>query len=258
MYTNTFEAGLPATGAAERWITNGNPAGANYVVTSEAARVGNAALAVSLNRLTDTVSYRSEWRLRDHDATGNADSPNAEWGAVHGIGFSIYLPDDWEHDPDAAATFCQMHAAGPTPGLPPIQIQVNPDGHWRVDARGAAAPLGADPDVSQTWVLHPAVAGRWHDWAIRYVFDGAGTAGALDVWYNRTHLVAYAGKLGYEEEDAPYTKFGIYVPGWDSGGSIDFMRVLFDQIVVGKGAEVSLRALSPATDYYGQPRVALL
>jgi len=175
--------------------------------------------------------HRNELRLRPWSTTGW--DGRTRLGREYWAGFSIYLPDGSDADPEWVAGsalgrhFEILHQWHDTPDAgvdqsrnPPLNIKINnPNGaggalsrgHWVVQTLSQSAAAGTLQYDSNVAIDCGAIAtGEWTDFVVRYRPHYT-TAGILQVWINDVLVVSRIGiPNAYNDTFGPYACLGIY------------------------------------------------
>lgn len=179
--------------------------------------------------------HRNELRLRPWSVAngGTGWDGRTRLGREYWAGFSIYLPDGSDADPEWVAGSAlgrhfeilhQWHDT-PDPGVdqsrnPPLNIKINnPNGaggalsrgHWVVQTLSQSAAAGTLQYDSNVAIDCGAITtGEWTDFVVRYRPHYT-TAGILQVWINGTLVVSRIGiPNAYNDTFGPYACLGLY------------------------------------------------
>ncbi|MFV8819479.1 polysaccharide lyase [Haliea sp. E17] len=205
-------------------------------VTSEIARHGQYSLKSSINRLISPNSFRTE--LTKPGFPGNFQYRTNYW-----IGFSTYLPEDWEV-PHRFELIAQIHAA-PDPGerqRSPVLGIYTGSGRWKIQSRWEKGR--AD------WILDQRIiddVGRWVDWVIRYRPSWQDD-GIMEVWKDGIKVASYLGPNTYEDNVGPYLKIGLYLNWRDRSccqGTSPLKYIYHDELRIGIGPEFTYQDVAP-------------
>ena len=172
----------------------------------------------------------------------------------------IYVPADWEIDPDSRSDIVmQWHAI---PGnwratFPNAAIAVG-GSHWELRRSFGAAQTGPE---RRSLTLAPLMTGRWVKWTVHVRWSPAGD-GLFRVWMDDRLVAEETGPNVYTTIGVaytPYFKTGIYRPAWKPNPNADdntpptasplHRRLIYvTDICIGQGAPDELPATSPPLD----------
>lgn len=171
--------------------------------------------------------HRNELRLRPWATTGW--DGRTRLGREYWCGFSIYLPDGSDADPEwvpgstLSRHFEIIHQWHDTPDAgidqsrnPPLNIKINNPGtgvgRWVVQtlSQSAATGLLGQYDSNTSIDCGAFVTGEWTDFVIRYRPHYT-NAGILQVWLNDTLVVSRIGiPNAFNDTFGPYACLGLY------------------------------------------------
>ncbi|MGW7579410.1 polysaccharide lyase [Streptomyces sp. NBC_00400] len=144
-------------------------------------------------------------------------------GSENWYGFSIYLPANWQADPQSSI-LAQWHAVlidpGKTPGNgdggPPVSLSVS-GGHWRMKINwNTQSGISKGPGSGHKTIdLGAITPGKWTDFVLHAKWSNT-AAGLAQLWKGGRQVVNYSGPTDYKAQVGPYFKLGIYHPGWKS------------------------------------------
>ena len=171
--------------------------------------------------------YRSEFALQRSIQDSLIDWKTHVGSSVRWFGFANRLPDNYTADcahPEQGPSL-QIHGGGGTAALkgqhPVLNLQVDATGCCSSEQNATcprwAVSVQAEPnrDYDRRFDLGAVVPGRWEDWVVRAVFSPNATRGSLAVWRNGRELVPETTlATAYDDDVAPYLKFGVYKGGW--------------------------------------------
>jgi hypothetical protein len=225
-------------------------------ITNERSRSGNNSLCCLLNRNSSRTSYRTE-----------VTTPKnlLKFTETHWIGFSVYVPDDWEKS-DTWEVIWQLHDHPLVWGQkldfsPILGIRIGPNSDkWLIIQDYVQTPEGTQhsSDLRRGFsdTFGTVARGQWTDFVIEYCPDwrnlNNGGTGVTSIWLNGDQIVDYHGPNAVNQANSPYIKFGAYKSGWRDGGRDDSVveRVYhFDEFRVSRGNQGSYELVAPG----GQP-----
>lgn len=134
-------------------------------------------------------------------------------------GFSIYLPSDWQVDPQSNI-LAQWHALigqkkTETDNIkdnPPLSIAVV-GSRWIVKMHWSSNSNSAAGGGNKGFDLGPIHTGVWVDYVVHAKWSYA-PDGIVQIWQNGKQLVDHQGPNEYNNRVGPYFKIGIYHPEW--------------------------------------------
>lgn len=151
--------------------------------------------------------------------------PPVPMGSEYWYGFSIYLPPDWQVDPQGNI-LAQWHAIidqtkttktkGDSKGFPPVSLAVENGNwvlkiHWNTQGDASSGPGYG----SRTIKLGDIKTGVWTDFVMHAKWSH-GSDGLVQLWQGGQQVVNYTGPDEYNDKQGPYFKIGIYHPDWKS------------------------------------------
>ena len=173
------------------------------MLQSDVVRVGTQACRFEL-RPGDYISQGRRAELRD--------PLNAPLEATIWYGFATYIPGDYPVGEDVGCVLAQWHdqaVLGDPSGKPPIALRYR---NGALKVTGAYGKFASpDPDRRYEFARVPDLArGVWHDFVFRVFWSQRGFS-EIEAWLDSAPLVAWEGKLAYENEaEGPYFKIGVY------------------------------------------------
>lgn len=182
-------------------------------VSAAARRAGRKSLRVHLDYDgPDGAEFRSE--ISDHSGP----SAPLVLGRPYWIGFSIYVPSDWQADPADwdNQVMWQTHTSASAPS------NTSPGTALRIRNHQWVASLKYDLDdgagvQTRSKSLAPVVPGTWNDFVVQVRYD-VGSTGILKVWKDQragdAPLWDYRGPTTSVGDTGGYNKFGLYHTGW--------------------------------------------
>ncbi|MGF7075528.1 polysaccharide lyase [Mucilaginibacter sp. R-33] len=221
-------------------------AGNSVEVTSEQSRFrGGRSLKLSL--------AKADWSRQSNRRTEIMNTRFKEFtmGRDWWVGFSEYIPNDWENDLKGNQdVIWQFHGAvnGPGGGSPPLAAYVEGDS-LRVVLRTGDVPSAYGK--SNYLARFSVPKGEWSDWVIKVNFDYEN--GSVKIWRNGKVLVDYHGSTMYKwinqvNEKGPYLKLGIYKPGWAELPTVATKRVIYLDAITVAGSNGSYDKVKPGND----------
>jgi hypothetical protein len=205
--------------------------GNSPVVTSEQSRAGKKSFRMYLNRKLSSAAYRTEaWPT---GRTNWGHDVNLQWRKTYWIGFSIYIPANWQDDSTTEEVLFQVHNYPDdwaNSYTPPVCIRIQPnDPGWYLRILYKTTPeySGGDKDIKSAIgrSVGPRKVGGWTDWVIEYrpdwrpVADGGN--GVTRFWMNGQKVLDYVGPNAYNDTLGPYLQFGLYKSGWRDANFAD-------------------------------------
>jgi hypothetical protein len=192
-------------GEMKGWRVAGN----SPAVTHDVARRGRYALKTSLDRHTDSCSYRTE-----------VSGPEADIGKEYWYGFSIFLPDDYIPDKIweiVAQWNCIPDYDVGEKWRNPVMALSTTAGRWswvtRWDAkRNTFASGKREYGGEREYDLGLYQRNLWTDWVV-HVKWSYGPDGILQVWKNGEKVIDQTGPNAFNDAHGPIFKMGIY-KGW--------------------------------------------
>lgn len=226
----TFESG----GLAPLVPVDGNDD--QVEVVAGAARAGRRAASVEITK--DSPGWSSELRA------GGAGGPHRD--RERWIGFSTYLPPDWDTRYESGGEVSLFDVDQPRDGCddyrPSAVTLVMWGGRLRWVVRWNDEPCTRGGDVlggaTQLVELTP-VRGRWVDWVVHLRWS-YGTDGMVELWQDGKKLADYRGPVGHNDQGEAYVEVGIVhhsgdADTWPAG--LTRRVALFDDVrVAGAGA----------------------
>lgn len=213
------------------WGLQGNDS--SIAVTSQISRSGKKSLKISFTKSQWFRNSRTNNRRAEilSDELKGMDLGKDWW-----VGFSEYIPADWEDDLKRNSDIVwQFHGApsGPGGASPPLAAYVE-QGIMTIVTRVGRRPskLGDGETLAQ----FPIPKGKWTDWVIKVNFDY--DKGSVKIWKDGNVVVDYNGPNIYQwtqqkNEEGPYMKFGVYKPSWREYPTVATKRELFiDDITI--------------------------
>ena len=242
VHTNTVRSGVRQNLIHEDLFDGGTLDLTRYYGSGNTPYVGtfedNGAMVVSLDRATDTTSYRTEvvsdgWA----GTTGFTDSVSAEIGATTWYGLSIYIPSDFILDTVSGGygtgeIITQWHGqpdvgAGENYRNPNVALAIVGNQYKlsiKADTKEITPPNGTANRYTRTFefdfgdVTADSI-GKWTNWVWRIKW-GYDNTGELDLYKDGVIVHTETG-LGncYNDPQGPYMKFGLYKFPWKDNSS---------------------------------------
>lgn len=208
------------------WAPSGN---ATASIVNSPVRGGNYAAQLSLDRLHDKVSRRTELTLI---------KPKFEIGKEYWIGFSNYLPvleDSGKRGEFFAFQIHKRPDAADASGKQPLTLTANPTS-WRVNVHfDANATTAVRGDSLRRFAAGDIDYGQWTDWVIHIHLSYA-SDGSLEVWKDGNKIVSYLGPNCYNDKLGPFMKIGVYNSSWvsrEGATAADQRTIYYDKVSVG-------------------------
>jgi len=199
--------------------------GNSPVISTEQSRAGRKSFRMYLNRKTSTASaYRTEAWVYGRTNWGQGEC--LQWRKTYWIGFSIYIPRDWQAGTTTEEVLFQIHNYPDdwaNAYTPPVCIRIQPnDPGWYLRVLYKTSPeySGGQVDVKSAVgkSVGPRKVGGWTDWVIEYRPDwrplADGGVGVTRFWMDGNKVLDYAGPNTYNDTNGPYPCFGLYKSGW--------------------------------------------
>ncbi|HEX2972956.1 MAG TPA: polysaccharide lyase, partial [Tepidisphaeraceae bacterium] len=174
------------------------------------------------------------------------------------FGWSLYIPKDWESDPQSPENVTQWHELpdteiGETWRSPPLALAVKGEQfnfHVRWDSR--AKTPGNNPEGTENLPAGGIERGQWTDWVLHIRWSFEKDDGLIEVWKNGQKIITRKGPNGYNDRRETYFKAGVYKWEWKSNprNSITSRRVIYvDEVRFGdKDASYEEVAPRPANN----------
>jgi hypothetical protein len=159
-------------------------------------------------------------------------------GREYWIGFSLYLPADWQPDFKSREVIFQLHGngGGGQYGIPPLALTV--DGNewfW-----GISSSQDPTPDEADEYGRTPLIKGEWVDFVIHAKFSNRNDGyGLYEFWRNGEMLFTRNGPNCYDDEKKIRgPQMGIYKWDWSQSGEYEVSdrTIYLDEISVGDAA----------------------
>ena len=235
------------------------------LITSTHARSGSRSLRIYLNRLTSTTNFRSQFNpIGAAKADGHEIS--MQFGKTYWIGFSLYIPSDWEANSTLGELLWQIHdrpldysyAKQPiVAGYVDAIGRYGEVNNWNIVVRYVLENEEVDPvgtvrtsfrDNAQS-VLDDV--GKWTDWVIEYRPDwrplSEGGIGVTRIWRDGLKVVDYIGPNAYNQVRGPYLSLGCYKWDWkrDYADSVTERTYYYDELRVSRPDVGSYELVAP-------------
>jgi hypothetical protein len=154
-------------------------------------------------------------------------------GKEYWLGFSVYLPKDWQTDNKSKEVVFQLHgnSGGGQYGIPPLALTIDgTDWYW-----GISSDQDSTPDTHEEYGRTPLIKGEWVDFVIhaKFSYENDGY-GLYEFWRNGDTLFTREGPNCYwATVRGPQT--GIYKWDWSQSGVYDVSdRTMYlDEVTVG-------------------------
>lgn len=203
----------------------------NLVQAPKPVRSGRYAAEFLLDRNTSVTPFRTMLHVGNNaesNFTRTGESFRLERGQDYWIGFSVYVPQDWQADVPAYEDIVFQLQATPDAGetyRSPVFVLSIDEAAWSITGRGDTRPFtpaslgpGSFTDYYTKQPFYRASLGaslgQWTDWVFKVKFDYAGT-GSVKVWRNGDQVAHKSGlRLGSNDEQGPYPSFGVYKWPW--------------------------------------------
>lgn len=174
-------------------------------IQDQVVRSGKKAVRFEL-RQNDTVSggFRSE--VRDPYF-----APIFQETWYH---LSVFVPELFPMSPSNSCVFAQWHDQqdpGDGDRNPPIAIRLRGTGQLHITARYSAEKIqNGKPGPELLLYEDPRFKkNEWNDFVFR-VFWSYKQDGLVQIWRNKKLIVDYRGPIGYNDDQGPYFKMGVY------------------------------------------------
>ena len=181
--------------------------------------------------------YRTEVSLTGKNPFKELKNEKEYW-----IGFAVFLDNNWPQDGKKGETIFQAHhrpdKREPRGGNPPFALGTR-HGKWQIKAKSNSNKLCGSK--CQYSVLSQSIGAYKPNTWTEFVFNVKFThknSGFLKVWKNGQQVLNYSGPIGYNDENGPWLKLGLYKSNWRSGNSSVKSRTVFHDefsIKAGKG-----------------------
>lgn len=223
-------------------------------ISGDRARHGSKSLKVVLNRATAPSPERCEIST----AKGLL-----EFFKTHWIGFSIYVPSDWQVSRTSDILWQLHHEPADwgayKGGFSPILlvgVASNSD-KWIFVQDYVQTPESrhepSDLEHGYRDEGNRVSRGAWTDWVIEYRPDwrsaSDGGRGVTRIWENGSLVMDYEGPNAVNGAKTPYIKFGTYKSAWDDRNYDDPCRervYYFDNFRASKGDQGSYELVDPS------------
>jgi hypothetical protein len=214
-------------------------------------RAGKGSMQVFLDRKNSGTSYRTE---------ATTEKNQLGFFERHWIGFSIFVPSDWEPSNTWEVLFqLHDHPKDWSIALNPIfAIGVDAGSNqWQITQRYLQVPEASHTKSDQRTAFReefgPIARGKWTDFVVEYRPDwrsnSDGGAGLTKIWRNGTLLKDYRGPNAYNQANSPYIKFGVYKSAWKNRSLNDPVlrrTYYFDEVRVSKPGRGNYELVDPA------------
>lgn len=194
-------------------------------------------------------NHRSEIKRGTGVANGSVPLPQGyslpigHLGSEVWWGWSVYIPPDWEFEPEYAPETIMQVAQG---GRSPVFSLGIDGGNFYTETRFGYGAQGAASITTLVTSSTPITRGVWTDWVVHAKWSG-GSDGVLQIWKNGIQIVNRTGPTAYSDwPPNPYPKWGIYKWSWSGTRSIVSTRSLnIDAVRVADGAQGSYAVVAP-------------
>ncbi len=234
-------------------------------IASEKFLGSTPALKISLNRIEDKVTYRTELVPRKMPLSDFSKGKFAQIGNEYWYGIRVFLPQNWESDRNKEIVM-QWHGQpdldeGETSRNPPLSLMIggNSGENYllviRADSKKLTPSHGGKNrytrDESYNLGLISEDLGRWISWVYRirwsYKDDGL-----ITVWKDGRIVFNEVNRANtFNDKYGPYFKFGIYKWVWNPDDpayvppyGINSRTIYFDDLRIGAG-DVTLKDFLP-------------
>lgn len=140
---------------------------------------------------------------------------------------SIYFPSSYTAD-DVSEVITQWHEIpdfdlGETWRVPPVSLNTA-KGRYHISIVSDPARVNADTlghahyAINKSFDLGPVTTNVWTDW-VWHIKWGYDNSGLVEVWQNGKLVFSYNGPVGFNDENYPYFKIGIYKWAWNPGST---------------------------------------
>lgn len=198
-------------------------------IVASPVRSGKGAARFECTRDQPIVANSKRAEITRH-GSGGANNENRDcW-----FGWSLYLPADWQIDPQSPEIVTQWHEQpdielGEDWRSPPLALLVRGD-RWLFDVRWDSKPVtdGNTPEGREDVPAGTIDRGAWTDWVLHVRWSYRGD-GLLEVWKNGEKVVNRRGPNCYNDRKETYFKTGVYKWDWKSNPqrSVVDRRVLY-------------------------------
>lgn len=222
---------------------------------------GEHALRFPITFRRDSSGYRNELTYKGIS--------HFSLGEDYWVGFALYLPEDWQVDPESDDILFQFHgwpdeSIGEAWRNPPIALLTRRN-QWHVWALSdSKRNTGSPPryEGSQHWDLGAFETGKWTRFVLHVRFSYEAD-GLLELWKDDELVLQHSGGNSYNDARGPYLKIGNYKAAWgnvDSWGGpspFGFRHHLFDALKIGD-SEASFDQVNPTCIDEAAPASPLL
>ncbi|NJL77724.1 MAG: hypothetical protein HC836_03050 [Richelia sp. RM2_1_2] len=161
----------------------------------------------------------------------------------------MFIPDNWENDPDSFEIISQWHSypdldKGENWRSPPLSMgikgnKISIQKQW--DSK-EVTENNTPEGKSVLWEGNlDDLKGRWVEWTFHmkwsYLQDGI-----VEVWQDKQKIVNSKGANSYNDERGVYLKIGLYKPDWKYNPQksvVDSRIIYFDDVEIGYGEKIS-------------------
>ena len=211
----------------------------SYEYSTAESYKGKKSVKFELRRNDKEVynSKRSEFAGRVEEANGD------NW-----YRFRMFIPDDWETDPNSFEIITQWHAypdfdKGETWRSPPLYIVIQGDkiklqNQWDSEE----VTVNNTPEgKSVLWEGNlDELKGKWVNWTFHIKWTHS-QDGIVEVWQDEEKIVDRIGANTYNDERGVYLKIGIYKPDWKYSphkSIVDSRIIYFDDLEIRYGERI--------------------
>jgi hypothetical protein len=191
--------------------------------------LGGLSAQFTLNRLLDSVPYRSEYYLK---------KPNSfEYEEFYTIQFDVLLDQNWVSD-SSGELVAQWHGRpdkklGEQPRSPLLALHISDDNWYLVsrwDKRLITPNNGKRSQGLTKKNVGKIMRGKWTRWKFVVLFSTT-ESGSICVYKNNTKVAELKGPNAYNDKKRPYLKIGIYKWPWNPNSK---KKWVYDEMVISR------------------------
>ena len=250
IFNDDFESGILDNNKWDVtwWTDHQLSEGIQPEIVTYPVRAGNYAVKMRIEYQWNGIDNydRTELQAKRNDNGSHISffDPN---GSEYWIGFSCYLPSDWEVD-NAEELIFQLHGNGDGDRSPSLALYIDGDewywyNRWQPD-RNAVNSVAGEKELWRAQYEK----GQWVDWVIHAIWS-YNDDGYLEIYKNGTSVAQYSGPNCYNDSlgiRGPQT--GVYKWPWLTGPTNVTERIVYlDEFKVG-GANSSYDDVAPRSN----------